>query len=114
MCPIFPCSGAGAFTHCDGSRPTPHTIYAWVNVLGVRWAGLTANVDGMGWVIREWREEVRLGMTRELSWSRVAGRSLVGGRTKEECSLRDGPILKELIWVQVVNIDRLGKKDIVV
>jgi len=28
MCPIFPCAGAGAFTHCDGSRPTPHTMYA--------------------------------------------------------------------------------------
>jgi hypothetical protein len=28
MCPIFPCAGAGAFTHCEGSRPTPHTMYA--------------------------------------------------------------------------------------
>ena len=26
MCPIFPCAGAGALTHCDGSRPTPHTM----------------------------------------------------------------------------------------
>lgn len=36
ICPIFPCDGAGALTHCDGSRPTPHTMYACVNVLGVR------------------------------------------------------------------------------
>lgn len=59
----------------------------------------------MGCVMREWREEVRLGMTRELSWSRVAGRSRVGGRTKEECSLRDGAILKRLMTVQVDDID---------
>ncbi len=26
MCPVFPCTVGGAFTHCDGSRPTPHTI----------------------------------------------------------------------------------------
>ena len=26
MCPIFPWAGGGAFTHCDGSRPTPHTM----------------------------------------------------------------------------------------
>ena len=26
MCPILPWAGAGAFTHCDGSRPTPHTM----------------------------------------------------------------------------------------
>jgi hypothetical protein len=26
ICPILPCAGAGALTHCDGSRPTPHTI----------------------------------------------------------------------------------------
>lgn len=26
MCPILPCAGAGALTHCDGSLPTPHTM----------------------------------------------------------------------------------------
>lgn len=26
MWPILPCAGGGAFTHCDGSRPTPHTM----------------------------------------------------------------------------------------
>lgn len=26
MCPILPWAGAGALTHCEGSRPTPHTM----------------------------------------------------------------------------------------
>lgn len=47
-------------------------------------------VEGIGCVMRECREEVRLGMTSEASWSRVMGRSLVEGRTKEEWSLREG------------------------
>jgi CO dehydrogenase/acetyl-CoA synthase beta subunit len=43
-------------------------------------------VDGIGWVMREWRDEVRLGMIRLASASRVTGRasrSLVRGRVKE-------------------------------
>lgn len=97
MCPIFPWAGAGALTHCEGSRPTPHTIYACVSVLGARCCGLTFSVDGIGWVIREWRDEVRLGMIRLVSpWSRVPGRasrSLVRGREKEGCVLNDGAIV---------------------
>ena len=41
-------------------------------------------VEGMGWVMRECRDEVLLGMTREVSWSRVGGLSRVIGRTKDE------------------------------
>lgn len=26
ICPILPWAGAGALTHCDGSRPTPQTM----------------------------------------------------------------------------------------
>jgi hypothetical protein len=48
MCPIFPCAGAGAFTHCEGSLPTPHTMYAWVNVLGLFAPCLTFSVEGSG------------------------------------------------------------------
>ena len=52
----------------------------------------------MGWVILEWREEVRLGMARECSpWSRVAGLSRVAGRTKMEWSRREGPIVAEVV-----------------
>ncbi len=47
--------------------------------------------------MREWREEVRLGMMRLLSaWSRVPGRpsrSPVRGRWKEEWVFREGAIL---------------------
>jgi hypothetical protein len=47
--------------------------------------------------MREWREEVLLGMIRFWSvWSRVPGRpsrSPVRGRTKEEWLLSDGPIV---------------------
>ena len=90
--PILPCAGGGAFTHCDGSRPTPHTIYACVSVLGVRWLGFTLSCDGIGWVMREWSDEVRLGITSELSpW--VGGRSRVEGRTNTEWSRSDGPML---------------------
>lgn len=58
-----------------------------MSVLGVRWLGLTLSVEGIGWVIREWSEEVRLGIIRECSpWSLVAGLSdclsRVRGRTK--------------------------------
>lgn len=51
-------------THCDGSLPTPHTMYAWVRVFGVLCWDLMFKVPGIGWVMREWREEVLLGMTR--------------------------------------------------
>lgn len=54
------------------------------------------NVEGMGCVIRECSEEVRLGMIRLLSaWSRVPGRpsrSPVRGRTNEACVLSEGAI----------------------
>lgn len=64
MWPIFPCAGAGAFTHCEGSRPTPQTMYAWVSVFGLLAPGLAVNVDGSGCVILECSDEVRLGMMR--------------------------------------------------
>lgn len=51
-------------------------MYAWVSVLGLRAPCLTFNVEGSGWVIREWREDVRLGIMR--LWSVL---SLVGGRS---------------------------------
>ena len=74
MCPIFPCVGAGALTHCDGSLPTPHTIYACVNVLGAFCTGFCcAIVPGVGWTIRECNEDVRFGITK-LSSSRLIGR----------------------------------------
>ena len=48
-------------------------------------------VDGIGCVMREWRDEVLLGMINELSaWSRVEGRSRVDGRMKMEWSLMEG------------------------
>jgi hypothetical protein len=51
-------------------------------------------VDGMGWVMRECSDDVRLGTTSEFSPSpRVVGRSRVDGRTKDEWSLKDGPIV---------------------
>lgn len=90
MCPILPCDGAGAFTHCDGSRPTPHTMYAWVSVFGLLAPCLTFSVEGSGWVIREWSDDVRLGMIRLWSpLSRVGGRSPVRGRR-----LNEGAIVK--------------------
>jgi hypothetical protein len=96
MCPILPCDGAGAFTHCEGSRPTPHTMYACVSVLGLRAPCLTLSVEGSGCVILECREEVRLGMIRLWSaLSRVGGRSPVRGRR-----LSDGAITNRL-WVYI-------------
>lgn len=48
----------------------------------------------MGWVMRECRDDVRLGTTSEFSPSpRVVGRSLVDGRTKDAWSRRDGPMM---------------------
>ncbi len=56
----------------------------------------------MGWVMREWRDEVLLGMTSEWSMcSLVEGRSprsLVEGRIKDEWSRSDG-ILLVLLWL---------------
>lgn len=48
--------------------------------------------------MREWREDVRLGIIRECSpWSRVAGLSdclsRVRGRTKDVWSRNEGPIV---------------------
>ena len=54
------------------------------------------NVEGIGCVMRECNEEVRLGMTSDASWSRVMGRSLVEGRTKDEWSLRDGGMMESI------------------
>jgi hypothetical protein len=54
-------------------------------------------VEGIGCVIREWREDVLLGMTKFWSpWSRVPGRpsrSPVLGRTKEAWLLSEGAII---------------------
>lgn len=51
----------------------------------------------MGWVIREWREEFRLGIIRECSpWSRVVGLSRSPLRVRgrgEKVSLSEGPML---------------------
>lgn len=93
--PIFPWDGGGALTHCDGSRPTPQTIYAWVSVFGVLCAGFMFRVEGIGCVMRECKDDVRLGMTSELSpWSpRVTGRSRVEGRTNDGWSLNEGAIV---------------------
>lgn len=88
--PILPCDGGGAFTHCEGSRPTPQTMYACVRVLGVFCTGFMFKVDGIGCVIRECSEDVRLGIVRDSACSRVAGRSLVVGRTKEARSRNEG------------------------
>jgi hypothetical protein len=42
-------------------------------------------VEGIGWVMRECSDDVRLGTTSEFSPSpRVVGRSRVDGRTKDE------------------------------
>lgn len=62
MCWIFPNDGGGALTHCDGSLPTPHTMYAWVRVLGVGRLFDFASVDGSGCVILECSDDVRLGI----------------------------------------------------
>ena len=88
---ILPCGGGGAFTHCEGSRPTPHTIYAWVKVFGVRCDVLTLSVAGIGWVIRLCSDDVRLGIGRGLSLDspRVTGLSPVFGRMKEGLGERD-------------------------
>lgn len=76
----------------------------------MRCAGFKFNVEGIGWVIRECKDEVRLGITRELSaWSLVTGRSRVDGRTKDEWSLSEGAI-----FVLVVLIDERKKRVAVV
>ena len=66
-------------------------------------------VDGMGWVIREWRDEVRLGMMRLVSpWSRVLGRasrSLVRGREKEACVLNEGAIVSSVLFVARIRFE---------
>lgn len=68
-----------------------------MRVLGVRCWGLMFRVEGIGCVIREWSEDVRLGMMRLLSpWSRVLGRasrSPVRGLVKDEWALREGAIV---------------------
>lgn len=53
---------------------------------------LTFKVEGSGWVILEWRDEVRLGMMR--LWSAL---SLVGGRSLAPVRgrrLREGAIAR--------------------
>jgi hypothetical protein len=57
-------------------------------------------VDGIGCVMREWRDEVRLGMMRLLSASRVTGRvsrSPVRGRVNEAWVLSEGGMFA--FWV---------------
>lgn len=71
-------------------------MYAWVRVLGVRCWGFTLSVEGMGWVMRECSDEVRLGMSMvsfAALWSRVLGRasrSPVLGRVKEGWVVSEG------------------------
>jgi hypothetical protein len=99
MCPILPWLGAGALTHCDGSLPTPHTMYACVKVFGLLAPWRTFNVEGRGWVILEWSDEVRLGMIR--LWSPL---SLVGGRSRSLVRgrrLSEGAIVGELQLVPI-------------
>ena len=71
-----------------------------MSVLGVRCWGFAPSVEGMGCVILEWRDEVRLGMIKALSpWSRVSlvlgrpSRSPVRGLVKDEWALREGGML---------------------
>jgi hypothetical protein len=55
-------------------------------------------VDGMGWVMREWRDEVLLGMMRLLSASRVTGRasrSPVRGRVNDAWVLSEGGMMAD-------------------
>jgi len=74
MCPILPWAGDGALTHCDGSLPTPHTMYACVRVFGVRPGCFAPFIaPGNGCVIRLWRELVRFGIMSPSS-SRDVGR----------------------------------------
>ena len=68
-----------------------------MRVLGALCCGFELSEDGIGWVILEWRDDVLLGIMRLLSlWSRVLGRasrSLVRGRVKDVCVLKEGAIL---------------------
>jgi hypothetical protein len=63
------------------------------------------SVEGIGWVIRECREDVRLGMTSECStfWSLVEGLSRVTGRTKAEWSRSEGLIVDTLLSACIEN-----------
>jgi hypothetical protein len=47
------------------------------------------SVEGIGWVMRECSDDVRLGIIKS-AWSRVGGRSLVRGR-----KLKEGAIVVE-------------------
>lgn len=71
-----------------------------MRVFGVRWFGLICKVDGIGWVMRECREDVLLGMTREWSiCSPVEGllaRSLVEGRINDEWLRSEGILVVTL------------------
>lgn len=85
-------------------------MYACVRVFGVRCCGLAESDEGIGCVILECSEEVRLGMKRLLSaWSRVTGRasrSLVRGRVKEACAVSEGAMFavpKSVFRTQVQN-----------
>ncbi len=71
-----------------------------MRVLGARCWGFELREDGIGCVIREWSDDVLLGMIKLLSfWSRVLGRasrSLVRGRVNDVCVLKEGAILEYL------------------
>lgn len=68
----------------------------------MRCEGFAFRVEGMGCVILEWRDEVRLGIMRLLSaWSRVAGRSLVRGRVKEVCAVREGAMFASCLCARL-------------
>lgn len=58
--------------------------------------------------MRECSDEVRLGMTSELSWSRVWGRSRVDGRAKEAVS--EGAIFVDLVVLEFLGDSCRGTK----
>lgn len=59
------------------------------------------NVEGIGCVIRECSEDVRLGIVSDSACSRVAGRSLVVGRTNEARSRSEGAMASYPVVIMV-------------
>lgn len=65
-----------------------------MRVLGARWPVFMLRVEGRGWAMREWRDEVRLG-----TGMRRPPSSRVGGRSKDfvRLPMREG-IVKDREW----------------
>ena len=82
-------------------------MYACVRVFGVRWLDLVVSCEGIGCVIREWREEERLGTMSEwdaapwlLVGRSLCSRSRVSGRVRKEPvspSLREGAMTQGVV-----------------